>query len=121
MPHEAIDGVSPVTAAKPEIVLGDRFGSAASAEIVDRIEAAFAAEGLRVSRNTPFAGAFITQHYGRPMRNQHVVQIEIDRSLYLHEPLVEPNANFAEFKRLLTRVGAEIAEIGRSPLPMAAE
>lgn len=81
MPHEAIDALHQHSEARPDVVLGDRFGAASAAHIVDQVEAAFKNAGLRVARNAPFAGAFIAQHYGRPSRNQHVVQIEIDRAL----------------------------------------
>ena len=121
MPHEAIESLSHQKGARPEIVLGDRFGAAASAEVVDRIEASFTAAGLRVARNAPFAGAFVTQHYGRPAQNQHVVQIEIDRSLYMNERMVRPSANFAAFAGLIERVVAEITEIGRGDVAVAAE
>ncbi len=121
MPHEAIESLSKSRDARPEIVLGDRFGAAASAEVVDRIEAAFTAVGLRVARNAPFAGAFVTQNYGRPSRNRHVVQIEIDRSLYMNEQAVRPNNNFQAFRALIDRVVAEVSEIGRTDIPLAAE
>ena len=121
MPHEAIEATPSHRKPKPEIVLGDRFGAAANQDIVERIEAAFAAEGLRVVRNAPFAGAYTAQHYGRPSRRQHVIQIEIDRSLYMNEDLVRPNGNFASFKKLISRVAAELVEIGRSEVPLAAE
>ena len=121
MPHEAIDGFGPAGAARPQVVLGDRFGASSAARIVDRIEAAFVAGGLRVARNAPFAGAFITQNYGRPSRGQHVVQIEIDRSLYMDEATVRPNRNFAAVKRLITGVVADIVDVGRRDVPLAAE
>lgn len=113
MPHEAMDSVTRRGFRRPEVVLGDRFGAAADESIVDRIEAAFTAAGLLVARNTPFAGAFVTQHYGRPTRGQHAVQIEIDRALYMNEAQIRPNGNFLKFKRLLNGVIADIAEIGR--------
>ena len=113
MPHEAIDSLCRTRAQKPEVVLGDRFGAAASGAIVERIEAAFRAAGLRVARNTPFAGAYTAQHYGRPSRRQHVVQIEIDRALYMNEVDIRPNGNFAHMTRLLTDIVADIAEIAR--------
>lgn len=113
MPHEALENVGPPGAARPDIVLGDRFGAAAAASVVERVEAAFAAAGLRVARNMPFAGAYITQHYGRPSRRQHAVQIEIDRALYMNEHTLEPNGNFDAFKALLEGVIAEVAAIGR--------
>ncbi|MEL6642912.1 MAG: N-formylglutamate amidohydrolase [Pseudomonadota bacterium] len=121
MPHEALDAVVHPHGIRPEIVLGDRFGAAASSDIVDRIEATFVDAGLAVVRNAPFAGAYTTQHYGRPSRGQHVVQIEVDRSLYMDEASVRPNANFRAFKDLIDRVVADIAHIGRSDLSLAAE
>ena len=113
MPHEALEQVSPPGQPRPDVVLGDRFGAAASASVVERIEAAFASVGLRVARNMPFAGAYVTQHYGRPSRRQHAVQIEIDRALYMNERTIEPSANFDAFRRLLAGVIAELSDIGR--------
>lgn len=113
MPHEALENVGVANAARPDVVLGDRFGAAASGDVVARVEAAFADAGLRVARNMPFAGAFIAQHYGRPARHQHTVQVEIDRALYMNELSLEPRPDFDDFKTLLNGVIAELAAIGR--------
>lgn len=121
MPHEAIESHSRPALRHPDVVLGDRFGAAAGRDVMDRIEAAFAAAGLRVARNAPFAGAFIARSYGRPSRQQHVVQIEIDRRLYLDEARIAPAPGFAAFRRLMSGVIAEIAQIGRGQVPLAAE
>lgn len=122
MPHEAIDGLSGRSRSAPDVVLGDRFGAAADPEIVERVERAFAAEGLRVARNAPFAGAFISQRYGRPSQGFHVVQIEIDRSLYMDEVTLATKPGFDEFRAMITRVMADLVDLGRRPdLPMAAE
>lgn len=121
MPHEAIEGLSHPRGHRPDIVLGDRFGAAAGGDIVERIETAFLQAGLKVARNAPFAGAYVTQAYGRPSRRQHVLQIEIDRSLYMNERAVRPNGNFEAFRALLTGVIAEIVDIGRSAAALAAE
>jgi len=121
MPHEAIESHSRIAHPKPEVVLGDRFGAAASPEVMARVEAAFIGAGLRVARNAPFAGAYITQAYGRPSVLQHVVQVEIDRSLYMDEVQIEPLPGFAAFRELMTGVVAEIADIGRRQVPLAAE
>jgi N-formylglutamate amidohydrolase len=112
MPHEAIESFAQSGLPRPEVVLGDRFGSSASADIVEGIEIAFRRAGLRVSRNAPFAGAYTAQHYGRPSNRQHVVQVEIDRSLYMNEQTIRPNANFHPFRALLRGVIAEIARLG---------
>lgn len=121
MPHEALDGVARNARRRPDVVIGDRFGASADSYLVDRIEAAFAGAGLAVVRNAPFAGAYVTQHYGRPSRNQHAVQIEIDRSLYMHEKRVEKRADFADFAALIAGVVAELSALGRGAMPLAAE
>lgn len=121
MPHEALDSVVHPNGLRPEIVLGDRFGASAGADIVDRIEAAFVDAGLAVVRNAPFAGAYSTQCYGRPGQKQHVVQVEIDRSLYMNEATIRPNAGFKSLRDCLAGVIGEICDIGRNDLPLAAE
>lgn len=121
MPHEAMDSVTRSFVRRPEVVLGDRFGAAAAGDVVDRIEAAFAAAGLTVARNTPFAGAYVTQTYGRPSQGQHAIQVEIDRSLYMDEKRVRPLPDFEAFRAVLRGVVSEIAAIGRDERPLAAE
>lgn len=121
MPHEAVNPRGRFTPRAPQIVLGDRFGAAADRAVVNQIEAAFVGAGFRVSRNAPFAGAYITQHYGRPSRQQHVVQIEIDRALYMDEATITPLPHFAMFKRRLRTVIAEIVKIGQPKRRLAAE
>ncbi len=121
MPHEALDSIARQGARRPEVVLGDRFGASAGREVVDRIEEAIKAAGLHVIRNAPFAGAYTTQHYGRPSRRQHCVQIEIDRALYMNEQLIRPNGNFAAFKALITQIVGDIVVIGAGTRRLAAE
>ncbi len=121
MPHEAVAAAGTTRSGRPEIVLGDRFGASTSGEIVDQIESAFATAGLSVARNAPFAGAYVTQTYGRPGRRQHAIQIEIDRSLYMDEQKILPGTNFELFRQTLRKVIADIARIGPEAVPLAAE
>ncbi len=88
---------------------------------MDRIEASFVSAGLKVVRNAPFAGAFTAQYYGRPANGQHVVQIEMDRSLYMNEQRITPNDNFQSFQALIGSVARDISQIGAEKLPLAAE
>lgn len=121
MPHEALDSVAAPGHRRPEVVLGDRFGASARSDLMDMLEAGFMDAGLVVSRNAPFAGAYITQQYGRPARGRHAVQIEIDRALYMNERMIRPNANFDAVKRTITDVLERV--IGGLPgiVPLAAE
>lgn len=121
MPHEALEPIARAGARRPEVVIGDRFGASAHEAVVERIEAAFINAGLCVVRNAPFAGAYITQHYGRPSRRQHAVQVEIDRSIYMNEQAIRPNSNFQAFRKLLRGVVAEIAGVSAQEVPLAAE
>jgi N-formylglutamate amidohydrolase len=68
-----------------DIVLGDRYGSSCARWIVDAVESALRAGGLNVRRNKPYAGGYITEHYGAPAAGRHALQIEINRSLYMDE------------------------------------
>ena len=68
-----------------DIVLGDRYGSSAARWVVECLESALRAAGLVVRRNKPYAGGYITEHYGAPVAGRHAVQIEINRSLYMDE------------------------------------
>lgn len=121
MPHEAILGHANAHKARPEVVLGDRFGASAAPEIVDRVEHAFQQAGFITARNTPFSGAYIAQHYGRPSRRQHVVQVEIDRALYMDERAVRPARGFEDVRERLAAVVAEIVALGRCGEQLAAE
>ena len=122
MPHEALENVGPPGSSRPQIVLGDRFGASARPSIVAEVEAAFSAAGFRVARNMPFAGAFITQHYGKPSRHQHAVQVEIDRALYMDEATLTLHDGITDFVAQLNVAIAGIAAIGRAvPDQLAAE
>lgn len=121
MPHEALDSVSRAGVRRPDVVIGDRYGASASEAIVCQIEEIFRAQGLHVLRNMPFAGAYIAKTYGRISANQHAIQIEIDRSLYMNEQMIRPNGNFNAFRTMMQAVTGQIADIGRNQARMAAE
>ena len=73
-----------------DIVLGDRFGAACSPKLTGLVERELESMGYRVARNAPYAGGYTTEHYGRPARRTHALQIEINRALYMNEITREP-------------------------------
>jgi N-formylglutamate amidohydrolase len=120
MPSEAAQMLRPHQ--RPaDVVLGDRHGASASGHIIAEIETAFVAQGLRVARNSPFAGAYIAQHYGQPFAGKHVVQIEISRGLYMDEAQVTPLPHFATFAAKITAALAQITTRLAPPQSLAAE
>ncbi len=105
------DALAHLPVPRPEIVLGDRNGGSASERVSDAIAEAVRGEGFRLRRNSPFAGAYITAAYGRPTRNVHVVQLEMDRSLYMDERRIEPRADYDLFAARIARLIARLTEI----------
>jgi N-formylglutamate amidohydrolase len=89
---------------RPDVVLGDRHGTACAGEIAELLENLMAAEGLKIARNRPYAGGFITQSHGKPRQNRHAIQIEICRALYMNEATLEPGPGFAALQASLSRV-----------------
>jgi N-formylglutamate amidohydrolase len=87
--------------AAADIVLGDRHGAACGADIAALAEDLFRSRGFRVLRNKPYAGGFITQNYSSPGFGRHVLQIEINRALYLNERTMEKTKGFAPLAQSL--------------------
>jgi len=92
----------------PDIVLGDRFGTTCAPDLIDGFEQALNRAGFSTIRNQPYAGGFITEHYGAPLENCSAVQIEINRGLYLDEARLVLDPGFAHLKSALTAALREI-------------
>lgn len=95
---------------KTDFVLGDRYGTSCDKGIVDDLDQAFRTLGYAVQRNKPYAGGFITEHYGMPARGYHAIQIEVNRGLYMNERHIERTPRFAQVAADLKTVSAMIAE-----------
>jgi N-formylglutamate amidohydrolase len=93
-----------------DFVLGDRFGAACASAVASLVDGELSAMGYRVARNAPYAGGYTTEHYGRPGRKVHALQIEINRALYFDEQALQLTAGFATLKRDLERLFAALAE-----------
>jgi N-formylglutamate amidohydrolase len=99
-----------------DIVLGDRFGAACAGLLPARVERELEGLGYRVARNTPYAGGYTTEHYGRPARRTHALQIEINRALYLDEATLSPTAGFDRLKGHLETLTRALAAADWSAL-----
>ena len=124
MPASATAHVVPPQSGGVDVVLGDRFGASCAEDIPAFIEERLEAHGLRVLRNKPYAGGFITQNHGAPHRGQHALQIEINRSLYMNETTLAKSPDFASVAAVLGDVvGALLPYIEErfSPRKLAAE
>jgi N-formylglutamate amidohydrolase len=96
---------------RADIVLGDRYGTSCVAGVTDVVETTLHDLGYSVSRNKPYAGGFITEHYGNPPAGLHAIQLEINRALYMDERQFEPIASFGRLAADLEALADRIALI----------
>ena len=89
---------------RPDVVIGDRYGSSCAPAFTDLVCDLFASQGYSVCRNKPYAGGYITEHYGKPAHDFHALQIEVNRSLYLDEQTLEKHDGFGQLRHNLSGV-----------------
>jgi N-formylglutamate amidohydrolase len=89
-------GVSRDEPRRPDVVIGDRYGTSCAPMLADMIEETVGRLGYSVGRNKPYAGGFITEHYGNPASGLHSVQLELNRAIYMDERRRERGARFAQ-------------------------
>jgi N-formylglutamate deformylase len=93
----------------PDMILGDAHGTACAPRAVRLVEELLSERGYRVRRNDPYAGGYVTRHYGRPREQVHVLQIELARSLYMNESTIERLPRMARLQADLTGLIAALA------------
>ena len=89
-------GVSRDEPRRPDMVIGDRYGTSCAPLLPDLVEDTMTRLGYSVGRNKPYAGGFITEHYGNPASGLHAIQIELNRAIYMDERRREKSARFAQ-------------------------
>jgi len=117
-------GVSRDEPRRPDLVIGDRYGTSCAALLADIVDETMTSLGYSVGRNKPYAGGFITEHYGNPASGLHAIQIELNRAIYMDERRRERGPNFAQvaadFAKLADALAiAPLGELG--PFQAAAE
>jgi N-formylglutamate amidohydrolase len=117
-------GVSRDEPRRPDMVIGDRYGTSCAAFLADIVEDTMTSLGYSVGRNKPYAGGFITEHYGNPASGLHAIQLELNRAIYMDERRREHGPNFAQvsadFGKLADALAdAPIGDLG--PFQAAAE
>jgi N-formylglutamate deformylase len=93
----------------PDFVLGDAHGTACAPRVTRVVEECLTAMGYRTRRNDPYAGGYVTRHYGRPREAVHALQLEVARPLYMDEARLERLPGMAPLKRDLGRLMAKLA------------
>jgi N-formylglutamate amidohydrolase len=106
MPAHACSDRRPV----PDIILGDGYGATCAPSLIAHAEAFLKGCGYVVRRNDPYAGGFVTRHYGKPARGVHALQVEIARRLYMTEATMEKHAGFTRVERDMSQFAASLGQ-----------
>ncbi len=114
----------PESGMRPDFIIGDRFGTSCTPELANAAIHLLREMGYVVAHNKPYAGGYITEHYGRPLKCFHALQIEVNRGLYLNEHNYERKPGFEQLQR---DIGLFLADLVSLPdfhfldTPLAAE
>jgi N-formylglutamate amidohydrolase len=104
-------GVSRDEPRRPDVVIGDRYGTSCAPMLADMIEETMGRLGYSVGRNKPYAGGFITEHYGNPASGLHSVQLELNRAIYMDERRRERSARFAQVAKDFVTLAEALAAV----------
>ena len=78
MPSRSIDN-------NIDIVLGNNYNLSSNKIFSSKIIEYFNMYQYSLSINNPYSGGYITKNYGNPIDGVNILQIEINRSLYMNE------------------------------------
>jgi len=95
----SMPGEGPMQTKRPDIVLGDRYGTSCDISVLRFAAQTLRAMGYRVAVNHPYAGGYITQRHGRPVEGRQALQIEISRSLYMNGVTLRKTSGFDALSR----------------------
>jgi N-formylglutamate amidohydrolase len=101
-----------------DYVLGDCFGASCAERMTAAAESCLAERGAKVRRNNPYSGGYVAQNYGKPVQGVHVLQLEINRALYMNETSLEPTPGFAAvqdvLKQLIDRLSGAALQLAKA-------
>lgn len=113
-----MDGLHTRQRIDADYVLGDCFGASCAERMTAAAEASLLEHGGKVRRNNPYSGGFVAQAYGRPSQGVHVLQLEINRALYMNETTLQPSHGFAAvqdiLKVLIERLSGAALQLARA-------
>lgn len=99
---------------RPDVVPGSRGRTSADPRLIELIGDHFHEHGLSVRHDDPYRGGYTTAHYGKPDEGVHVVQIELNRALYVHESTCEPKPELEQLRSVLDALVQRVANLDLS-------
>lgn len=117
----SMPGTSTSGRQRQDIILGDRFGASAHPDLVHLVEKIFKAAGYSVTRNYPYAGGHVTSHYGTPDTGSHVIQIEVNRQIYMNPANFKRTKGFEPLQKCFLHLAKTLHPYVAQDYPRAAE
>lgn len=116
----SMPGFAPMGSRRPDIILGDRFGTSCHSDTLALFRELFTNAGYSVGINYPYAGGYTTTHYGKPQDGVEAVQIEVNRDLYVNPVTLSPKSGYVQLTEDLRIITQEIVA-SAMPQDMAAQ
>jgi N-formylglutamate deformylase len=69
----------------PDMILGSVDETSADSQLINLALEGLSAGDFELRHNTPFKGGQITRTFGRPYENQHALQLEMNKVLYMDD------------------------------------
>ena len=117
----SMPGRNPSGKLRSDIILGDRFGMSARPDLVQLVEDIFKRAGYSVHRNYPYAGGYVTSTYGQPNHGTHVIQIEVNRNIYMNPASFKLTDGFDPLKDCFKDLGRNLVQYVNTDIARAAE
>jgi len=106
----SMPGFAAMGARRPDIILGDRFGTSCHPDTIALFRELFQSAGYSVGINYPYAGGFVTSHYGKPSDGVEAIQIEVNRDLYVNPVTLSPKSGYVKLMEDLKSITREIVD-----------
>lgn len=121
MPSNAVRKYKGGKSGSVDFVLGNRHGRSCDADIYDVVYDFLTDAGYYVEKNKPYAGGYITEHYGNPSEGFHTLQLEVNRKLYMNETSYDLLGNNDEIRNLFSDLVSTLINKTHKKRPKAAE
>lgn len=104
----SMPGFAPMGSRRPDIILGDRFGTSCHSDTLALFRNLFTHAGYSVGINYPYAGGYTTSHYGKPAEGIEAIQIEVNRDLYVNPVTLSPKSGYVQLTKDLKQITQDI-------------
>ena len=95
----------------PDLILGDADATSASPGLIEIALKGLEKSKYEVSHNHPFKGGYITRSFGKPLENQHALQLEMSKVGYMDDrELVYDNDRAGQVRMVLMNTFERLIE-----------